>query len=213
MLSSGRCAASPSRGNRRLAERKSSRPVDREPGFDKLRITDSSLHAGDWRRLRRRRAARERILVDHGSGRQASTEPAHPPSGDHGERFRSLGQLGARPGRLRNRVGDPAVRARPADGGPGENFLRHDLRPAPAVARRRTIDGEGRSAALRLGGHLCSLVPSRRSTCRKRAQGAGADGEVADGLILLAGFFPRGAWRSRVSTWPADAAQHVADVR
>ena len=129
-------------------------------GFDNLWITDSSLHAGDCYVCD---AGARADLVDH--RRHGGHEPAHPPSGDHGERLRSLCQLA--PGRVACGIG---VGDRPLFelGLPMARI--GEMRDTIDVVRRlarRDHRGRGRIVALRRRAPSARRCRSLRSTFRQ----------------------------------------------
>ena len=137
-------------------------------------------------------------------GRDGRHEPADAPSGAHGQCVSVPGAARARAGRLRDRRRRPtALRARAADG-EAPDAARHHRRHAAAVARRDGR-GRGRDDGASSGGTCRSPVPE--PPVYISASGPRAlelTGEVADGLILLAGLFPEGL---------AFAREHVARGR
>ena len=156
-------------------------------GFDNLWITDSSMHAGDCY-VYATLALQATSSITVGT---AVTNPLTRHPAITANAFRSLEQLA--PGRVACGIGvgdRPALRARAADG-EAADAARHDRRHAAPVARR-TVEGEVGPWRL-TGGHLRSAVPEPPvyiSASRPRA--LELTGEVADGLILLAGLFPEG---------------------
>lgn len=168
-------------------------------GYDDLWITDSSLHAGDcYVYATLALAATTRLRVGTGVTNPLTRHP-----GITANAFRSLCQLA--PGRVvcGTGVGDRPLRAL------GLPMAKLDTLRASVEAMRRlwagdSVDGEVARWKLR-GAHLRSPVPEPPvyiSASRPRA--LELTGEIADGLILLAGLFPEGL---------AFAREHVARGR
>ena len=184
--SSGRCATASPSGDLRAGGMGRARPVDRGPRL--RQPLDHGLVAARGRLLRLRDAGaratssitvgtavtnpltRHPAITANAFGRSASSRPA---------------------GRLRHRRRrSPPVRARPSDG-EARDAARHDRRHAPAVAGE-TVDGEVGSWRF-AGGHLRSPVPEPPVyVSASQPKALELTGEVADGLILLAGLFPEG---------------------
>ncbi len=156
-------------------------------GFDNLWITDSSLHAGDcYVYATLALQATSRITVGTAVTNPLTRHPAITANA-----FRSLAQLG--PGRVACGLG---VGDRPLYelGLPMAKVatLRETIEVARRLWRGETVDGEVGRWRL-VGAHLRSPVPEPPvyiSASRPRA--LELTGEIADGLILLAGLFPEG---------------------
>jgi 5,10-methylenetetrahydromethanopterin reductase len=168
-------------------------------GFDDLWITDSSLHAGDcyvYATLALQTSSRLRVGT-------AVTNPLTRHPAITANAFRSLSQLA--PGRVvcGTGVGDSPLEAL------GLPMAKLETLRASVEAMRRLWRGEDVDAdvgrwKLR-GAHLRSAVaepPVYISASQPRA--LELTGEIADGLILLAGLFPEGL---------AFAREHVAAGR
>ena len=168
-------------------------------GFDDLWITDSSLHAGDcyvYATLALQSTSRLRVGT-------AVTNPLTRHPGITANAFRSLALLA--PGRV---VCGTGVGDRPLEalGLPMAKLdtLRASIDVMRQLWRGEHVDADAGRWKLR-GAHLRSAVPEPPvyiSASQPRA--LELTGEVADGLILLAGLFPEGL---------AFAREHVARGR
>jgi 5,10-methylenetetrahydromethanopterin reductase len=158
-----------------------------ELGYDDLWITDSSLHAGDcYVYATLALQATERLRVGTAVTNPLTRHPAITANA-----FRSLSQLA--PGRVACGIG---VGDRPLFelGLPMAKLttLRDSIEVLRRLWRGETVDGEVGSWRLE-GAHLRAPVPAPPvyiSASQPRA--LELTGEVADGLILLAGLFPEG---------------------
>lgn len=170
-----------------------------ELGYDDLWITDSSLHAGDcYVYAALALAATSRLVVGTAVTNPLTRHPAITANA-----FRSLCQLA--PGRVvcGVGVGDRPLRAL---GLPMAKLatLRRTVECMRALWRGEQVDGEAGPWRFR-GAHLLAPVPEPPvyvSASQPRALELA--GELADGLILLAGLFPEGL---------AFARRHVAAGR
>jgi 5,10-methylenetetrahydromethanopterin reductase len=168
-------------------------------GFDNLWITDSSLHAGDCY-VYATLALQSTSAITVGT---AVTNPLTRHPAITANAFRSLCQLA--PGRVAFGIG---VGDRPLFelGLPmaGLQTLRGTIDVARRLWRGETVDGEVGSWRF-TGGHLRSPVPEPPVyISASQPKALELTGEVADGLILLAGLFPEGL---------AYAREHVARGR